>query len=184
MRKKMRERSILGPLEEDILQHLTAGDLLMSFLISGRSTRAFYREASLRAHARYRRKRSIRGLEAKGLVAYRGDTIHLTEKGRELMQILAARTTPVEAAWKGTWWIVMYDIPINLNPMRFELRRILIRAGFRKLQHSVWVHPHKCKELELFVKNHPRMAAYVRYLEAPPFAHLEKMQDWKKLATA
>ena len=182
MRKKIRERSFLGPLEEDVLQHLTAGDLLTSFLISGRSTRTFYREAYQRARARYRLKRSIRGLETKGLVACRGNTIHLTGKGRELMQILASRATPIGTAWKGTWWIVMYDIPISMNPIRFELRSVLIRAGFRKLQHSVWVHPHPCKELELFLKNHPRMITYVRYLEAPPFAHLETMQDWKKLS--
>ncbi|MDP3645923.1 MAG: hypothetical protein Q8R25_02450 [bacterium] len=183
MSVKKRKRNVLGPLEEDVMRHLTAGDFLMSFLLSGRSTRAFYREANKRALARQRYERSVDGLQRRGLVTKRGDEVCLTEKGKELASILVSRTTAIDAPWKGSWWVVIYDIPVSLNPLRFELRRILIRAGFRKLQHSVWIHPHQCKELEIFVKSNPRIGTFVRYMEVQPFAHLETIGDWKKLPT-
>ena len=180
---RRRKRYTLGPVEEDILQHLTAGDVLMSFLLSARSTRAFYREAHKRARARYRSKRSVESLIEKGLITGRGDLLHLTQKGSELIQIIASRAAP-ERAWKGSWWVVMYDIPISMNAFRFELRRILVRAGFRKLQHSVWIHPHACREIDLFLQNNRRMSKHVYYMELPPFTNLKTLDDWKKLSTS
>jgi len=181
--KKQRKRIVIGYTEEDILQHLTTGDLLISFFLSARSSKVFYREAYKRARIRYRYKRSLEGLEKKGLVMSKDDTLLLTEKGRELVDILASRSASITAVWKGRWWIAAYDIPVSMSPYRFELRKILIRAGFRKLQHSVWVHPHRCKELELFVKNNPRMRTFIHYFEALPFAGLESIEEWKKLDT-
>ena len=183
MKARKRKRTTLGPLEEDIMRHLSAGDLLMSFLLSARSTRAFYREANRRSLARYRYKRSVEGLHEKGLVSRHGDAIQLTEKGKDFANILSARMAPVGNVWKGTWWIVMYDIPVSNNPFRFELRAILLRAGFRKLQHSVWIYPHPCKELEVFLRNNPLVGAFVRYMEILPFTGFETFASWKKLST-
>ncbi len=183
MRQKQRKKFVLGSIQKDILQHLTTRDLLLSFLLSARSTRAFYREAYKRARARYRSKRSVESLEKIGLLARHGDMVGLTEKGKELMRVLASQVTLPENEWRGNWWIVMYDIPVSMNSFRFELRRLLVRAGFRKLQHSVWIRPHPCMELELFLKGNQRLAKYVRVLEAPPFAYLRTMRDWKNLAT-
>lgn len=180
MRGKPRKRYVLGSVEEDIMEHLSAGDLLMSFLLSGRSTRAFYREAHERARARYRDKRTIDRLERKGLVSRRGERVSLTQEGRELMEILSSRTIPA-TEWKGHWWVVLYDIPVSATPFRFELRRMLIRRGFRKLQHSVWIHPHGSKELESFLKRASKLRRYVQYVEVLPFADLETLADWKKL---
>jgi len=177
-----RKRKALGSLEEDIMRHLTAGDFLMSFLLSAKSTRAFYREANRRALARHRYDRSVESLRRRGLVTRHGDAVHITEKGEEILSVLLSHTNAEKLPWKGTWWIVMYDIPVSLNPFRFELRRILIQAGFRKLQHSVWIHPHQCFELNIFLKNNPRIGAFVRYVEAQPFAHMETIGDWKKLS--
>lgn len=178
-----RKRTALGNIEHDILQHLTAGDLLISFLVSSRSTRAFYREAYKRAHARYRLKRSIEGLEARGLIQRSGERLRISDKGRELLEILTSRPAK-NARWDGLFRIVMYDIPVSMNAYRFELRRILIQSGFRVLQQSVWISPHPCRELELFLRNNASMSRSVRYIEVPPFAHMKTMQDWKKLPAA
>lgn len=172
---------MLGPVEEDILQHLSGGDMLMSFLLSGRSTRVFYREAYRRARARYHDRRALEGMERKGLVSRRGELLSLTREGRELAEILKQRALSTNVAWKGRWWVLLYDIPVSISPFRFELRRMLIRGGFRKLQHSVWVCPHPSKELELFLKRRPKLSRYVRYFEALPFPGLESIADWKKL---
>jgi len=153
----------------------------MSALLSGRSVRAFYREARKRARIRSQRKRSIEGLANKGLVETQGDIVYLTQKGKELQQILQSKTGP-EGTWDESWWIVMYDIPTSINAFRFELRRILIQSGFRKLQHSVWIHPRPCLELEFLMRAHPRLSKYIRYLKAPPFTHMKTITDWKKLS--
>jgi DNA-binding transcriptional regulator PaaX len=159
------------------------GDFLMSFFLSGRSTRAFYREAYKRARARYQYKRSIERLAEKGFVACDGDAVRLTREGRQLIEILKSRDLPTKD-WDHRWHVVMYDIPVSVNPFRFQMRRILIRAGFRKLQHSVWIHPYTCKELEIFLTNNPRLHAFVRYLESLPFAGMETIADWKKLGVS
>ncbi|MEK7509133.1 MAG: hypothetical protein AAB605_00285 [Patescibacteria group bacterium] len=180
MKNNRRKRTSLGNIERDILQHLTAGDLLISFLVSGRSIRAFHREAYKRARERYRYKRSVEGLEMRGLVTRDEDMLGLTDKGRELIEILASRSKR-QTTWRGRWWIVMYDIPVSMNAYRFELRRILAQSGFRTLQHSVWINPAPCRELEIFLRNNPPMNRFVRYLEALPFAHMQTMDDWEKL---
>jgi DNA-binding transcriptional regulator PaaX len=182
MRGRRRKRTTLKNVEHDILQHLTAGDLLVSFLVSGRSTRALYREAHKRARARYIYKRSIENLEVRGLVERRKDALRLTNKGKELLEILASRAKST-ITWQNRWWLVMYDIPVSMNAYRFELRRILTQSGFRKLQHSVWIHPAPCRELEIFLRDNPTMNRYVRYLEAPPFSSMASLNDWKKLQT-
>ena len=182
MTKRRRKRFVLGRVEEEIMAELSAGDLLISFLLSGRSARAFYREAGKRARARYRDKRSIEKLEKKGLIARRGEVACLTHEGKELMEILASRNISTSTKWDGHWRIVLYDIPVSMSSFRFELRRLLIRNGFRKLQHSVWIHSHGSKELELFLLRVPRMSRYVRYVESLPFPGLETISDWKKLS--
>ena len=180
MKSKRPKRIFLGSVEEDILQHLTAGDFLMSFLHSGGSTRALYREAYKRARARYRYKRGMKSLEARGLVERSGDALHLTKQGKEMLEIIASRSSQ-KGMWHGRWWIVMYDVPVSMNTYRFDLRWILIKSGFRKLQHSVWINPHPCRELEIFLRDNPAMNKYVRYVEVLPFTHMNSVEDWKKL---
>ena len=182
MTRKVRKRSVLGPIEEDIFKHLSGGDFLMSVLLSGRSSRAFYKEARQRAQARFQYKRSIEGLQKRGLLHVHHDEIHLTSKGKELLEVLASRTSGTKELWKGRWWLVLYDIPVSMNHYRFELRGLLIRSGFRKLQHSVWIHFQPCRELEIFLRQNPAMSKFVRYVETLPFPDMESIKDWKALS--
>ena len=179
--RKRNKRFALGAVEEDILEQLSTGDFLMSFLLSGRSTRAFYREAGKRARARFRDKRSIERLKDRGLLLQSGDLLALTQKGRDMLELLHSKTMPVTSRWSGRWWIVLYDIPVSASAFRFELRRRLIRGGFRKLQHSVWIYPHPSRELEIFLKHNPMITRYVRYLEVLPFSGLTTVAEWRRL---
>jgi DNA-binding transcriptional regulator PaaX len=123
----------------------------------------------------------MEGLETQGLIERRGDIVHLTNKGKELLEVLSSRRR-TEKKWKSRWWMVMYDIPVSLNAYRFELRRVLEEAGFRILQHSVWISPYPCRELELSLRDNPEVSQFIRYIEVPPFAHMETLNDWKKLS--
>jgi DNA-binding transcriptional regulator PaaX len=181
--RKQKRLTTPGHVEEDILLGLSIGEVLWSALISARSTRTFYREAYKRAHAKYVRKRAAEALRAKGLIDLRDDTTILTSKGREIVKILSSRKAVVDKLWRGNWCIIMYDIPVSMSPFRFELRSILVRAGFKKLQHSVWIHASPCKELELFLKNNRRLIPFVRLVQASPFVGMQTLADWNRLAT-
>lgn len=48
--------------------------------------------------------------------------------------------------WNGKWYIVIFDIPDKYKNEREILRKRLIKAGFRKVQESVYVYPFECRE--------------------------------------
>ncbi len=87
-----------------------------------------------------------------------------------------------QQAWSGRWWLVIYDIPVSMNAYRFELRQTLVRAGFRKLQHSVWISPEPCDKLKILLRRNPEFNDLVRYIETLPFVQMETLGDWKKLS--
>lgn len=173
----------------DIMQHLTFGDLLMSFLLSACSSRQLYREATKRAAARYRAKNSVERLRKNGYIITTQDHdphVALTKKGIEaLRRITLIKSTPAHAGpWKGVWTLVLYDIPVSHSLYRYDLRSMLIRAGFRKLQHSVWISPHSCDELQHYIAHHTKLRRYVRVLTANPTVGLRNIDDWKRLSVS
>lgn len=190
MKKKQHARNRfslrIGKQDINIMQHLTYGDLLMSVLLSARSTRQFYREANKRALARYRAKKALERLQRSGyVVATRHADPHiiLTKKGGALLQraLLLSSKPALHSSWEGTWTLVLYDIPVSHSAYRYDLRSMLIRAGFRKLQHSVWISPHPCEELQRYIEQHAGLRRYVRILTANPAPGLRHVDDWEKL---
>jgi phenylacetic acid degradation operon negative regulatory protein len=65
----------------------------------------------------------------------------LSERGR----FVALGGRDPEAAWNrqwdGKWRLVVYDLPATGKVNRTQLRRILQRRGFGRLQRSVWITP-------------------------------------------
>lgn len=191
MRKKRplrnHSRTRVSKQDIDIMHYLTFGDILVSSLLSARSSKQFYREAAKRAVARYRAKMAVERLRQNGYVVttqHRDPHIVLTEKGSALLQrasLLRSRPAP-DSSWRGSWTLVLYDIPVSHNAYRYDLRSMLVRAGFRKLQHSVWVSPHPCDELQHYIEQHTELRRYVRVLTANPTAGLLNIGDWKKLS--
>ena len=177
MHKRKRQRHNLGAIERDILQELTFGDLLISFLTSAHSTRAFYKTARERAVRRYRERQALERLIAQGYAARYNDRVAITTLGRRsLGQILDAVCTSAQTQkWDGKWRIITFDIPERLRASRSGIRAILKRAGFKKLQHSTWIFPYACEELAEFIHDDPHVARYVLY------GVLEYIQDDARL---
>ncbi|MDO8561611.1 MAG: CRISPR-associated endonuclease Cas2 [bacterium] len=138
----------LGSIERDVLNELSLGDLLYSFLLSARSTRIFYKLARERASYRYRRKRAIERLVALEYVRAVGARMSITKSGRSVLGETVSRTFNLLAnkKWDHKWRIVTFDIPEKYAALRNKIRDILKEAGFVRLQHSVWVFPHECEE--------------------------------------
>ncbi len=54
--------------------------------------------------------------------------------------------------WDGKWRILMFDIPEKRRGVRTTVRHTLQALGFKRLQDSVWVHPHDCEDLITLLK--------------------------------
>ncbi|MDO8552666.1 MAG: hypothetical protein Q7S01_04025 [bacterium] len=167
----------LGSIERDILDELTFGDLLYSFLLSGRSTRHFYKLARERASYRHRRKIAIERLIESNFVQERGERLSITHYGNNALGGIALATLKLlkTSAWDRKWRIAIFDIPEKYAPLRNRVRGILKAAGFVQLQQSVWVFPHECEELVRLLKEESRLSQYILY------GVLERIEDEDRL---
>ncbi|MBI4094137.1 hypothetical protein HY417_04185 [Candidatus Kaiserbacteria bacterium] len=155
----------LGRVQREILAELSGGDLLVGFLLSGRSTKRMFRIARERAMYRHRRKRVIEGLAELEYLRMQGERLSITEKGKSILGdvVETTRKTLKIRAWDGKWRVVIFDIPEVYASLRDRVRGILKRAGFEQLQQSVWIFPHECEELVRFIREEPRLSRYVLY---------------------
>jgi len=87
-----------------------------------------------------------RRLRKAGLIALRDrdgrrPTLVLTEAGRAALDP-ATRPAPYwNARWRGTWFLLAYDVPEKDRRYRDVLRRFLRRLRMGSLQGSVWISP-------------------------------------------
>ncbi|KKW19679.1 MAG: hypothetical protein UY63_C0008G0039 [Parcubacteria group bacterium GW2011_GWA2_51_10] len=158
-------RARLGSIERDILEELTLGDMMYSFLLSGRSTKQFYRLARERATYRYRRKLAIQRLIEFEYIRERGKYLGITRGGRNALGVSIDETHRLlsTAVWDHKWRIATFDIPEKYRLLRDKVRAVLKKAGFVKLQQSIWVFPHECEELVQLIKEESRLSRYILY---------------------
>ena len=177
LRKKYTRRAF-GPVEQDILSKLSAGDMLVGMLLSARSTKRMFVIASARAARRQARQRAIERLANKGLVVAGRETLHLTDKGKTALEGIVARLrlgVHENRSWDGKWRLIVFDIPEVARSARNALRLVLKRARFLKLQQSVWIYPHECDELNILLAQDKRLAGRVVY------ARVDKIDQEKLL---
>lgn len=174
LRKRTRQ---LGRLERDVLEELTAGDKLYGFLLSGRSTRRMHRLAQERANDRYRRKLAVERLKDLDYIHARGQHMSITDAGRSMLgdQIDKTKKLLGTKAWDYKWRVAAFDIPETHAQLRHKVRGILKKAGFVKLQNSVWVFPHECEALVQLIKRESQLSRYILY------GVLERIEDEVRL---
>lgn len=154
-----------GPIERDVLNELSLGDILYGHLLSARSTKRFYKLAHGRATYRYRRRLAIERLVEHGYINARGERLHITGAGQNALGQAVDKTLELlkTKTWDHKWRIAAFDIPEVYAPLRNKVRTILKRAGFVKLQHSIWIFPHECEELVQLIKTESRLSKYILY---------------------
>lgn len=158
-------RRRVGAIEKDILERLTLGDVLYGALLSGSSTKRMFKLARDRAIKRYRYKKAIERLKKLEFIEQTGDRLTLTIRGRTMLSELVEKTrASIEAReWDTKWRIAAFDIPEKFSTLRDRVRNTLKRAGFIKLQHSIWIFPHECDELMNLIQDEPGLSKYVLY---------------------
>jgi len=66
--------------------------------------------------------------------------------------------------WDGKYSVVIFDIKENNRLSRDDLRYMLLRFGFVKLQNSVWVYPYPCKGAINLLKKYLEVKDEVIYM--------------------
>jgi len=119
----------------------------------------------------------------KGLLVYgesqKGSTVRLTEKGTKLAKLLEEKEAlfiSSQNKWDGKWRVIIFDVWERRRYVRDQLRNMLKRAGFVKIQDSVWVYPYACEELFVFLRADLRLGKGMVYMVAEEIENDEKLR--------
>ena len=136
----------------------------------------------------YRIQQAIVRLEARKLVIREktetGWRLRLTKHGQQYAErIHNAEKIVIQKPyrWDGRWRIVIFDVWERRRGIRDQLRRILVKAGFRRVQNSVWVHPYDCEELITFLKTDLRLGKGILYIIAEGIENDRQLRQWFNL---
>ena len=150
---------------------------MYSFLLSARSARLFYKLAHERATQRYRQKLALERLIDEKFIRKQGERLSITNTGRSVLGETINKTASLldSMIWDKKWRVAAFDIPEKYSVLRDKVRTILKRAGFVRLQHSVWVFPHNCEELVQLIKEESQLPRFILY------GVLERIEDEERL---
>ena len=133
-----------------------------------------------------RMRQALVRLERRGLVE-RGDkgwNFRLTVKGKNFAgKVESAEKLRIRKPkkWDEKWRVVIFDVPEKYRSSRERFRRILQKAGFLRLQDSVWIHPYDCEELVAFMRKELRLGGSVLYLIVEGLEGESKVREHFKL---
>lgn len=116
-----------------------------------------------------------RGLVSVGEKEY-GKFIKLTKKG-ELEALLAKAKLPQKGKWDGKWRIIIFDIPEYAKLQRNQLRRLLKKNNFRKLQASVYASPYALNREAIMYLQETKLINFIRILKVE---EMDNDKDLKK----
>lgn len=169
-------------LTKAILLVIAAGVMTAAALMAPNALQAFrpfIRSTKRSNDERERIRRALARLRARRLVTveWKGDRaiLKVTEKGRHTLRRVMCEglTIPKPARWDGKWRLVAFDIPEKRAGVRHALRSKLEQLGFSRMQRSVFVHPHPCRDEIDFLTNFFHIEPFVQYLETPDLDHCE-----------
>lgn len=127
--------------------------------VSGRSTRGVHQAAKWAEGINVDSiSRAIQHLKSKGWIKH---NLELTTEGQKRLQTFIPKVRQYPKRWKGTWYLVSFDIPEKLAWKRNNFRTALLRLGFGKLHASLWISPYNfLGDVEAYCKT-DRLDCYV-----------------------
>jgi len=160
-RRLIRNKRI--PLQTIVLRTLFATGIISTALIAPNAVRLFAyadRAKAYRGKFYDRVAQAIWRLKRRGLIIEEEKNgkrvVRITEKGKAEIQrvLLLDYKIPAPALWDGKWRILIFDVREDRRKTREMLRVLLSRAGFLRLQDSVWIYPYPCDEFVALVRAH------------------------------
>jgi phenylacetic acid degradation operon negative regulatory protein len=88
--------------------------------------------------------------------------ITLTKKGQLEALLMKARLQSPPKKWDGKWRMVMFDIPEDSHKRRDQLRSLLKRHGFYKLQASNYINPYPLNRDAIRYLESSKLIEYIR----------------------
>ncbi|OGG78155.1 CRISPR-associated endonuclease Cas2 [Candidatus Kaiserbacteria bacterium RIFCSPLOWO2_01_FULL_52_12b] len=175
--EKVRQRAKRQKIQQAVLAsvYLTAG-LGLALMAPNAARLLKYVEKYVGPKPRLNRRisQAINRLRERGLIERvntgEGVTLRLTSKGVRLAETIEEEEKQYEIKkpkrWDDKWRIVIFDIWERRRGVRDRLRTLLQRNGFVKIQNSVWVYPHDCEELFVFLRTNLRLGKGILYIVA------------------
>lgn len=129
---------------------------------------------------------SLRRLENKKFISRfkkNNETIfRLTAKGEkeaffEHLDAKLALYKPKRSKWDGFWRIIFFDIPEKKRRYRDYLRDVLKILGFKELQKSIWITPHKIPNFLQDLLWEERIKHFTRFITVK---HIDYDKDLRK----
>jgi phenylacetic acid degradation operon negative regulatory protein len=102
--------------------------------------------------------------------------LQLTKKGR-LEILLAKAKMPVTKKWDGKWRMIVFDIPEWAKPQRNQLRGLLKKNNFYRLQDSVYVNPYPLNREAIKYLSETGLSEYIRIIKVE---EMDNDKDLKK----
>ena len=105
--------------------------------------------------------------------------IRLSEKGRREVKTAPFEDFefPTENSWRGTWHILMFDIPESHRTVRQYVAKRLVELGLRPLQDSVYVYPHDLSKLAAAIRQaYPAVASLIISAEVSKIDGAKQLQ--------
>jgi phenylacetic acid degradation operon negative regulatory protein len=102
--------------------------------------------------------------------------LKLTKKG-ELEVLLAKARLPIGGNWDGKWRIIIFDIPEDAKLLRDQLRGLLKRNNFKKLQASVYINPYPLNREAVSYLKQTGLLEYIRIIKVE---EMDEDRDLKK----
>jgi phenylacetic acid degradation operon negative regulatory protein len=100
--------------------------------------------------------------------------LKLTAKG-ELEALLVKAKMPVQEKWDGKWRMIIFDIPEETKVKRDQLRELLKKNNFYKLQASVYIYPYSLNRGAISYLQKTGLIDYIR------MARVDEMDNDKDL---
>ena len=89
--------------------------------------------------------------------------MELTRSG-ELETLILKACLPKPASWDGKWRLIIFDIPESSKDKRNQLRWLIKKNGFTKLQASVFINPYPLNREAVAYLKQTGLMAYIRIL--------------------
>lgn len=123
-----------------------------------------------RANPKYAINKTFLNLLDEGMIMLekneQGKFVKLTEKGKRQLRAWREHRYFIKQPkrWDGKWRVIIFDIKIDRNHVRNQLRKTLKHIGFIQLQRSVWVYPYDCEDFIILLKADFKIGKDVLYM--------------------
>lgn len=177
-----------GKIQKAILEFLSeviddAVDFSVAMIISGMSSREFYRQLSEQKKLRFRSQviRSLKQLEKSGVVQLKiksGEPYVRPTVNKDLLSKIEVDAIELNrlSKWDGVWHIVIFDIPEKYGRARRALSYRVEKIGALRLQDSVFVYPYFWRDEIEVISEVYKVLPYVRYIEAASIDGSDELQ--------